>query len=138
MSQGNVEVVREAFLAYGSGDPAAAQTVRERFFDPLIEWNMSGVIGWTEKLVYRGPEVGEFLAAWAKSWRDWHFDVEEIRDAGQEQVFVAIHEWGIGIESGANVDQRRYFAINLSKGRMVRVRMFTDRAEALEAVGLSE
>ena len=138
MSQENVDVVREAFLAYGSGDPTAAQTTRERFFDPSIEWDMSGVIGWTEKRVYRGPEVGEFLGAWAGSWRDWHFDVEDVRDAGNEQVFVAIHEWGIGIESGADVDQRRYFAITLRGGRMACVRMFSEFAEALEAAGLSE
>ena len=33
MSQDNVEIVREGFLATGSGDPAAAQAVRERSFD---------------------------------------------------------------------------------------------------------
>jgi ketosteroid isomerase-like protein len=138
MSRENVEVVREAFLAYGSGDPAAAQNTRERFFDRSIEWDMSGVTGWTEKRVYRGQEVGEFLGAWADSWRDWHFDVEEVRDGGQEQVFAAIHEWGIGTESGASVDQRRYFVITLRGGRMAYVQMFSERAEALEAAGLAE
>jgi hypothetical protein len=49
-----------------------------------------------------------FLQAWADSWRKWHFDVEDVRDAEGEHVFVAIHEWGIGVESGASVDQRRY------------------------------
>jgi ketosteroid isomerase-like protein len=134
MSEENVEIVREGFLATSSGNPAAAQ----RFFDPSIEWDMSGVAGWAEESVYRGQEVGEFLQAWADSWLDWHFDLEEVRDAGEEQVFTAIHEWGIGIGSGASVDQRRYFAITLRGGRMVRVRMFSDAAEALEAAGLSE
>jgi len=137
MSQENVEVVREAFLATGSGDPAAAQAVRERSFDESIEWDMSGVVGWTEKQVYRGQEVGPFLQAWADSWHTWHFDLDEVRDAGREQVFAAIHEWGIGVESGASVDQRRYFAITLRGGRFVRVQMFSERAEALAAVGLS-
>ena len=92
MSQENVEIVRESFLATGSGDPAAAQAVRERSFDQSIEWDMSGVIGWTEKEIYRGREVGLFLQAWADSWRTWHFDLDEVRDAGEEQVFAAIHE----------------------------------------------
>jgi ketosteroid isomerase-like protein len=134
MSQENVEVVREAFLATSGGDPAAGRSA----WDPAIEWDMAGVTGWTEKRVYRGPEVLTFLEEWANSWRDWHFDVEEVRDGGQEQVFAAIHEWGTGIESAASVDQRRYFAVDLSGGRIVRVRMFSDRAEALEAMGLSE
>jgi ketosteroid isomerase-like protein len=138
MSEENVELVREAFLATGSGDPAAARAVRERYFDQSIEWDMSGVVGWLEKRVYRGQEVGELLEAWAASWKTWHFDLDEVRDAGGEQVFAAIHEWGIGVESGASVDQRRYFAINLGGGRMVHVRMFSDRAEALEAAGLRE
>jgi hypothetical protein len=63
MSQEDVQLVRESFLATGSGDPAAAQAARERFLDPSIEWDMSGVVGWTEKQVYRGQDVGEFLQA---------------------------------------------------------------------------
>ena len=135
MSQENVEIVREAFIATSGGDPAAALWA----WDPAIEWDMSGVTGWTENRVYRGlGVVGEFLQEWADSWRDWHFDVEEVRDGGQEQVFAAIHEWGTGVESAASVDQRRYFAVDLSEGRIVRVRMFSERAEALEAMGMSE
>ena len=53
-------------------------------------------------------------------------------------MFAAIHEWGIGVGSGASVDQRRYFAITLRGARMAHVRMFSDPAAALEAVGLAE
>jgi hypothetical protein len=49
MSEQNVHLVRESFLATASGDPAAAQAARERYFDRAIEWDMSGVVGWTEK-----------------------------------------------------------------------------------------
>lgn len=136
MSQENVEIAREAFLATGSGDPTAAQAARKRVFDPSIEWDMSGVAGWAEKTVYRGQEVEEFLQAWADSWREWHFDLEEIRDAEQEQVFAAIREWGIGAGSGASVDQRRYFAITIRDGKAVKVEMFSDRDGALDAAGL--
>ena len=134
MSEENVEIVRESFVAVGGGDPMAGA----RFYDPSIEWDMSGVTGWLEKRVYRGREVIPFLQAWADSWQDWHFDLDEVRDGEGEQVFAAIHEWGIGIESGASVDQRRYFAITVRGGRFVRVRMFSEPAEALEAVGLSD
>src|SRR5712691_11534350 len=74
MSQEDVQRVREGLLASASGDPVAGQ----RFWDPSIEWDMSGVIGWAEKRVYRGPEVTEFLRAWADSWQGWHFDVEDV------------------------------------------------------------
>ena len=135
MSQDHVEIVRAGFIASSSGDPAAAQA----FYDPTVEWDMTGVVGWAEKDVYRGAEeVLPFLQGWANSWRDWHFDIDEVRDAGGEQVFVAIHEWATGVESDAAVDQRRYFAVEVTRGRIVRLRMFSERADALKAVGLEE
>src|SRR5437762_5933219 len=57
-----------------------------RFYDPSIEWDMSGVTGWLEKRVYRGREVIPFLQAWADSWQDWHFDVDDVRDGEGERV----------------------------------------------------
>jgi hypothetical protein len=104
MSQENVKIVRQAFIATSGGDPTAAQEA----FDPAIEWDMTAVGGWAEKDVYRASEVPRFLHGWANSWRDWHFDVDDVRAAGDTQVFVAIHEWATGVESQASVDQRRY------------------------------
>lgn len=134
MSQESVEVVRRTFVATSGGDPAAAGDA----FDRAAEWDMSGVMGWAEKPVYRGAEILPFLQGWASSWRDWHFDVDEVRDAGGQLVFVAIHEWASGLESEATVDQRRYFAVDVHQGRIVQVRMFSERSDALEAVGLEQ
>ena len=132
MSRENVEVVRRAFTASSGGDPTAAQAA----YDPTGEWDMTGVAGWAEKDVYRGAEeILPFLEGWAGSWRDWHYAIEEVREAG-EQVFVAIHELATGIESGAKVDQRRYFAVEVDQGLIVRVRMFSERSDALKAAGL--
>jgi ketosteroid isomerase-like protein len=132
VSQADVQLVREGFSAASGGDPVAAQYI----FDPSIEWEMSGVIGWTERQVYRGHEVTEFLRAWADSWREWHFELEEVRDAEDDNVFVAIHEWGTGVGSGASVDQHRYLVVVVRGGRIVRARMFSNRDDAIEAAGL--
>ena len=117
MSAENVEIVRTGFIASSSGDPAAAQA----FYDPTVEWDMTGVVGWAEKDVYRGAEeVLPFLQGWANSWRDWHFDIDEVRDARGEQVFVAIHEWATGVESDAAVRHpRRMKTRNLRAGDRV-------------------
>jgi ketosteroid isomerase-like protein len=135
VSHQNVETVRRVLLASSHGDPVARRTD----LDPQGVWDMSGVVGWTEKQVYRGEaEIVPFLQGWAASWRDWHFDVEEVRDATDDEVFAAIHEWGIGVGSGASVDQHRYFVVALRGGQIVSVRMFSDREPALKAVGLQE
>ena len=100
---------------------------------------MSGVRGWPEKRVYRGPdEVLKFLRDWADSWQDWHFDVTEVRDAGEDRVFAAIHERGIGAESHVHVEQRRYFVGTVRGGLLVRVQVFGESTDALKAAGLSE
>jgi ketosteroid isomerase-like protein len=131
----NAEIVREVFIARSGGD----QQVGLDAFDPMAEWDMSGVTGWAEKQLYRGAdEVLPFLQEWANAWRDWHYAVEEVRDAGEKQVFVAIHEWATGVESGVSVDQRRYFAVDLDNGLIVRIRMFSHRDDALKALGLDE
>jgi ketosteroid isomerase-like protein len=133
MSQENVQRVREGLLASGSGDPLAGQ----RFWDPSIEWDMSGVVGWAEKQVYRGPEVTEFLRAWADAWNGWHFGVEEVCEGDGEAVFAAIHESAIGAESGVSVDQRRYFVFTMLEGRAVRIQMFSELNDARAAAGLA-
>jgi ketosteroid isomerase-like protein len=135
MSEENVEIVRQVFVARSGGDQEAGLDA----VDPMAEWDMSGVTGWAEKQVYRGAdEVLPFLQEWANAWRGWHYAVEEVGDAGEEQVFVAIHAWATGAESGVRVDQRRYFAVDLDRGLIVRIRMFSDREDALKAVGLEE
>ena len=98
---------------------------------------MSGVIGWAEKQVYRGPEVIDFLNAWADSWQGWHFEIEDVRDGVGQTVFAAIHESAMGPGSGASVDQHRYFVFTMSNGRAVRVQMFSQSDDALEAAGLA-
>lgn len=134
MSQKNVEIVRPALLAGSGGDFSALEALS----DPSIEWDMSGVTGWVEQEIVRGPqEVLEFLEGWRQSWEGWHFEVEEMREVGRE-VLAGIHERAKGADTGVSVDQRRYLLFTLRDGKIVRVRMFSDRLEALEAVGLSE
>ena len=135
MSQENVAVVRQALLAGSGGDPLAALPT----FDPASEWDMSGVTAWPEKRVYRGlEEIRVFLQAWRSAFAEWHFDVEEVRAAGDERVYAAIHEWGIGAGSGAGVDQYRYAVVSVRGGRIVRLHMFSDRSDALRTAGLAE
>src|SRR5256885_9156931 len=134
MTEENVEIVRQALLASSRGD----FTDFEAMSDPAIEWDMSGVTGWVEQEVYRGlREVLAFLEGWRQSWEGWHFEVEEVQEV-EGQVFGGIRERAKSAATGVSVDQRRYFVNTLREGRIVRVRWFSERQDALKAVGLAE
>ena len=134
MMEENVAIVRQALLASSRGD----FTDFEAMSDPAIEWDMSGVAGWVEQEVYRGlQEVLAFMEGWRQSWEGWHFEVEEVQEV-EGQVFGGIHEVAKSAATGVSVDQRRYLVFTLRDGKIVRVRMFSDRQEALDAVGLAE
>ena len=135
MSQANVEIVRPALLASRGGD----FSVFVARCDPSVEWDMSGVTGWVEQEIYRGvQEVLGLLEAWRQSWEGWHFEVEEERAGMEGQVLAGIHEVAKGAATGVSVDQRRYFVNTLREGRIVRVRWFSERQDALKAGGLAE
>jgi ketosteroid isomerase-like protein len=61
----------------------------------------------------------------------------EIIDAG-DQLVVFVHEVARGRESGIVLETDIVTVRTLRRGRVVRVRSFMDRSEALEAVGLKE
>jgi ketosteroid isomerase-like protein len=130
MSEENVEVVRKAidYEYYGVGDRAEAEAI----FDPQVVLNP----------IDEGPSSG-FVAMrsdmerWASAFNELTVTVEEIIDAGDRVVVVTHHE-GRGRESGVEVDTRFYEVYSLRDGKVSRVDEYIDRAEALEAAGLSE
>jgi ketosteroid isomerase-like protein len=130
MSEENVEVVRKA-IAYeyhGVGDRAEAEAI----FDPQVVLNP----------IDEGPSSGfEAMRAdmerWASAFDELKVTVEEIIDAGIKSSWSRITK-GRGRESGVEVDTRFYEVYTLREGKVSRVDEYADRAEALEAVGLSE
>ncbi len=129
MSQ-NVEIVRRAFAyeIYGVGDRAEAEAI----FDPDV------VINPTEE----GPSYGldairDNIEHWKGAWEELEVTTEEFIDAGN-RVLVTAHHRGRGRGSGIEVDTRFYLVYSLRNGKVVRSDEYADRADALEAAGLSE
>jgi len=132
MSQENVETVRAVYGAWGLGDYRAAL---ERF-DEDIEWfgppDVSG------SGAARGHEgVRQALTTWVGTWEDYHYELGELIDCG-DRVLVAGRQRGRGKGSGVEVSEEIFSVWTLRAGRVIRQQMFRDRAQALEAVGLSE
>jgi ketosteroid isomerase-like protein len=139
MSQENVEVVRRLFEAFQGvwqrGDPGA-------LFDSGLladdaEW--IPFRGWPGPQSYRGrDEFVEFWSTWTEDFEGWSVELERLIDAADEQVVGLFHQTATGRGSGVPVKLHFGMLCELENGRVIRMRNYTDPAEALEAAGLSE
>jgi ketosteroid isomerase-like protein len=87
---------------------------------------------------YVGPEgVRQFMLAFLAAWTDLTMTAEQFIEAGDSIVVVT--RWrGVGKESGA-LTERLVFDVWTFRGpTVVRAEFFSDRGEALAAVGLPE
>ena len=66
----------------------------------------------------------------------WHLD-EDVVDVGDD-VVATYRVRGRGRESGASVEQRITLVWSVRGGKVVRVRAYGERTDALESVGLIE
>jgi ketosteroid isomerase-like protein len=124
MSEENVEIVR-SFLGAGVDEALA-------YADPDIVWNP------IEELPTQGhAAVRASLAHWKAEWDDYRLMPEEFLDRG-DRVVVTVRLGGRGRGSGVAIDARFYDLYTLRDGKIVRMDQFTERSEALKAVGLSE
>jgi ketosteroid isomerase-like protein len=132
MSQQNVESVRAANDAFVAGD---IETALEAL-DPEIEWHAT-VGGLDEGRVYRGrEEVVQAFADYFAVWERMEMRADDYIDAGGDDVVVFYHEVAKGRQSGV-VAETDTATINTVRNRkIVRVRSYMDRQQALEVAGL--
>jgi uncharacterized protein len=132
MSQENVEVVRAAFEAFGRSDWDALVG----FLDPEIEWVPTGQFVGGQ--LYRGHAgVREFLDALGGEFEEFHAEPENFATAS-DVVVADTRVSGTGKRSGVPVELRFTLVVSLSNRKVIRVRNFLERQEALEAAGLSD
>ncbi|HEY4429310.1 MAG TPA: hypothetical protein VGN08_14000 [Solirubrobacteraceae bacterium] len=132
----NIATLRAFADAWNPGEPDWSSENLERVDAELeIDSPLSALSG----KPYRGIDG-------ARKWLsdiDDQFDVWEGRDyefrpVGDDRllVFNSIH--ARGRESGVELDWRIGMLADFRDGRLLRLKIFRDRAEALEAVGLEE
>lgn len=71
------------------------------------------------------------------AWDDYELDAEEVIEVGPS-VVVAVSERGRGRGSGVPFERRWAQVFTFQRSRIVRWELFDRKADALEAVGLSE
>ena len=133
MSRENVEIVRAVSDAYARGD---YEDALERL-DADIEFvSPPDVTGGGQ--VWRGRDgTRRGVTSFLGTWEDYHYEVRDLIDCGDE-VLVEGWQRARGRGSGVEVSEAIYTVWTVHEGRVVRQRMFRDRAQALEAAGLSE
>jgi ketosteroid isomerase-like protein len=134
MSQENVEVVRRSCEAFVAGDAETAMAA----LDPQIEWHAT-VGGIDEGRIARGhEEVVQAFTDYFGVWERLEMRAEKFIDAGGDDVVVFWHEVAKGRESGVVVETDTGTVQTVRDGKIIRVRSYMNRADALEATGPSE
>ena len=128
MSQENVDVVREVWQAYVSGDFEHIRTLS----DPHVV-----VVSLEDGPAYGIEAVGVHHERWREAWKESETTVEEVLDVG-DHVFVMATFRARGRASGVDVEGRHFEVYTLRNRKILHVEEFGDRASALEAAGLQE
>jgi ketosteroid isomerase-like protein len=137
MSQENVEVFRRAFAEFTRG---GWEPLFGTIWAPGIVWDMSpaGIAGLG---TYRGyDELRSFFEDWFSTFPfdEWEQELDDVIDCGDERVIALTRQRGRGSASGVSVELEYAQVITVRDGKIVRVVVYTDRGQALEAVSLSE
>jgi ketosteroid isomerase-like protein len=132
MSQENVEVVRRLNAALNRGDLDAAFAL----YEPTAIWHSRSDEPDTGD--YHGlPAIREMAEMWRGMFDEFETELDDYVDA-HDRVVTSGWLRGRGRESRASVREPYAWVIRMHEGRLAEVWEYRNRAEALEAVGLSE
>jgi ketosteroid isomerase-like protein len=134
MSEQNVEIVRASWDAWSRGDMDALF----EFYDPEVEWDMTHSYV-PDMGVFHGHEgIREFFREWRIFFAEYYAEAEEFVGT-DDGVVVRVRQGGRGRSSTVGVEMPAYWQVyRLRDGRAVRIEIYREEADALEAVGLRE
>jgi ketosteroid isomerase-like protein len=133
MSQENVEALHQLYEQWATGDFPAD------FFDAGVEHSRIGAQ--TPDMEGRWVGLDKFQTAfrqYLEALSDLRIEAERIIDLGGDRVLVLSRQTARGKHSGVPIEHETGDLFTLRDGKIVRYDSYWNRAEALEAVGLSE
>jgi ketosteroid isomerase-like protein len=138
MSRENVELVRSVTEAWQRRE----QEATFEHVAPDVEWDATGIGELIPDLagIYRGHDgIRTYWRRWLAAWRDLQFEIEDVRDGGDEVVLLVRNQRQWGRRSGIESRVPPYGAVfTVRGGQIARVRWFGEQEAALKAAGLSE
>jgi ketosteroid isomerase-like protein len=129
MSHENVEIVRRGFLQPGP-------LVDNARVSPDAEFDFTDV--YPDQPILRGADAMRRFRDGGPWGASIHFEPERFFDVDDERVLVFVHATSTGQTSGAAVESRIAHEVTIRDGWIVRIKIYRDRAKALEAVGLPD
>jgi ketosteroid isomerase-like protein len=129
ISEQNLEITRRFVEAFDRDGPDGLIDL----LDPEVEYVEDPKF--PQAGVYRGRDA--VLRQWREFWasfEDYHVEVED-RFAVGDRVVTICRESGRGAASGVPVNRPTGYVHTFRAGKVVRVEIFLDPADALEAVG---
>jgi ketosteroid isomerase-like protein len=133
MARGDIQRIRAGYEAFNRGDTAAWLDN----FEPDAE--LRDLPSTPGTLFYRGHDgLREWAESMMEAFADYRFEPQEITEAGKF-VVVSVRIMARGIGSGVPTDMQVFHVFERSANdRMQSIAGFLSRAEALEAVGVSD
>jgi ketosteroid isomerase-like protein len=132
MSQENVDLLRAWIEAFNRRDRDALA----RLNHPHIEWTTSAED--PDAATHQGHEaVQRYIDGYVDAFPDLHIEATECFPVGSDRVFTTNRFSGHSA-SGVPMEWLLRTVTTYEGGRVARVAEYFDRAEALEAAGLSE
>jgi len=132
MSQQNVELVRDVYA-----DPGGLTAPDSDKVAPDAEFDFTAA--YPDTRIVRGvEELRRFRDTGPWSGSPIHFEPERFFDIDDERVLVFVRVSATGSKSGAQVDIRAAHEFTIRDELVVRFKVYGNRDQALEALGLRE
>jgi ketosteroid isomerase-like protein len=132
MSEKNVKFVLDGYARFNAGEKVPELW----FFSPDAEYHAARED--PDSAVHRGLDaIRRQYARWVDAYPDLTVEPLEAKDA-DDKVFLWVRFSGHGEGSGAPVEMELAHVLTMRDGKVARTVEYFDRAEALQAAGLSE
>ena len=133
MSQENVEIVRRASAEFDETQRLSESFAPDFILDTRSFRDLPG------QMEFHGPDgFFEFFEQWVDPYDEWDQEIEDVLDAGENQVVAVFRQRGRLRGSTAWVELRYGIVFAVEDGLIRRVQIFGTPEEACEAAALGE
>lgn len=134
MSQEDLAAVQAAYAAFAG---AGIDEFIEHWADDLEHRAVEGAPDDHGPIHGRGALRG-YIEDWIETFDDFRIEIVELIDAGKGKVVAVLRFGGRAKLSGVETDQTFGTVFTIRDGKIARGREYANRAQALEAAGLTE